>query len=238
MEELSFKLEIFEGPLDLMLSLIAKHKLNIRDIEISILLEQFLLYLDKMQEADIEVAGEFVEMAARLIYIKTAELLPKHEVEELKKELTGRLIEYAVCKAAAERLRRHYVGDSVFVREPLELPVDNTYRNTHDKFELLESYSAVSTRSEKLKNDAKQVLKPIVAQTYVSVFTKVVFVLRRLKNGEQIEVNSLYRGQKRSEQVAVFLALLELSKHGRVEFSQDGDYVTILKRTERVNEAD
>ncbi|MGN0656706.1 MAG: segregation and condensation protein A [Ruminiclostridium sp.] len=238
MEELSFKLEIFEGPLDLMLSLIAKHKLNIRDIEISILLEQFLLYLDKMQEADIEVAGEFVEMAARLIYIKTAELLPKHEVEELKKELTGRLIEYAVCKAAAERLRRHYVGDSVFVREPLELPVDNTYRNTHDKFELLESYSAVSTRSEKLKNDAKQVLKPIVAQTYVSVFTKVMFVLRRLKNGEQIEVNSLYRGQKRSEQVAVFLALLELSKHGRVMFSEDGDYITIQKRTERVNEAD
>ena len=87
MEELSFKLEIFEGPLDLMLSLIAKHKLNIRDIEISILLEQFLLYLDKMQEADIEVAGEVVEMAARLIYIKTAELLPKHEVEELKKGL-------------------------------------------------------------------------------------------------------------------------------------------------------
>ena len=238
MEELSFKLEIFEGPLDLMLSLIAKHKLNIRDIEISILLEQFLLSLDKMQEADIEVAGEFVEMAARLIYIKTAELLPKHEVEELKKELTGRLIEYAVCKAAAERLRRHYVGDSVFVREPLELPVDNTYRNNHDKFELLESYSAVSTRSEKLKNDAKQVLKPIVAQTYVSVFTKVMFVLRRLKNGEQIEVNSLYRGQKRSEQVAVFLALLELSKHGRVMFSEDGDYITIQKRTERVNEAD
>ncbi|MGN0579098.1 MAG: segregation and condensation protein A [Ruminiclostridium sp.] len=238
MEELSFKLEIFEGPLDLMLSLIAKHKLNIRDIEISILLEQFLLYLDKMQEADIEVAGEFVEMAARLIYIKTAELLPKHEVEELKKELTGRLIEYAVCKAAAERLRRHYVGDSVFVREPLELPVDNTYRNTHDKFELLESYSAVSTRSEKLKNDAKQVLKPIVAQTYVSVFTKVMFVLRRLKNGDRIEVNSLYRGQKRSEQVAVFLALLELSKHGRVMFSEDGDYITIQKRTERVNEAD
>ena len=238
MEELSFKLEIFEGPLDLMLSLIAKHKLNIRDIEISILLEQFLLYLDKMQEADIEVAGEFVEMAARLIYIKTAVLLPKHEVEELKKELTGRLIEYAVCKAAAERLRRHYVGDSVFVREPLELPVDNTYRNNHDKFELLESYSAVSTRSEKLKNDAKQVLKPIVAQTYVSVFTKVMFVLRKLKNGEQIEVNSLYRGQKRSEQVAVFLALLELSKHGRVMFSEDGDYITIQKRTERVNEAD
>ncbi|MGN0597856.1 MAG: segregation/condensation protein A, partial [Ruminiclostridium sp.] len=60
MEELSFKLEVFEGPLDLLLSLIAKHKLNIYDIEISVLLEQFLLYLDKMQEADMEVAGEFL----------------------------------------------------------------------------------------------------------------------------------------------------------------------------------
>ncbi len=229
MDELSFKLEIFEGPLDLMLNLIAKHKLNIRDIEISILLEQFLIYLDKMQEADIEVAGEFVEMAARLIYIKTADLLPKHEVEELKKELTGRLIEYAVCKAAAERLKRHFCGDSIFVREPMELPVDNTYRNNHDKYELLESYLGVSTKSEKLKNEAKQVLKPIVAQSYVSVFTKVMFVLRRIKTGESVEVRSLYEGQKRSEQVAVFLALLELSKHGRVSFSENGDRITMTR---------
>lgn len=78
MDELSFKLEIYEGPLDLMLDLIRKHKLNIRDIEISVLLEQFLLYMEKMQEADIELAGEFVEMAAHLIFIKTAALLPKH----------------------------------------------------------------------------------------------------------------------------------------------------------------
>ena len=70
MQELKFKLEVYEGPLDLMLSLIAKHKLNIYDIEISLLLEQFLLYLDRMKQADIEIAGEFLEMAARLIYIK------------------------------------------------------------------------------------------------------------------------------------------------------------------------
>ena len=74
MDELNFKLETFEGPLDLMLTLIAKHKLNIRDIEIAVLLEQFLVYLGKMREADIDVAGEFIEMAAHLIYIKTAEL--------------------------------------------------------------------------------------------------------------------------------------------------------------------
>ena len=71
MQELNFKLEVYEGPLDLMLSLIAKHKLNIYDIEISLLLEQFLLYLDRMKEADIEIAGEFLEMAARRISVYT-----------------------------------------------------------------------------------------------------------------------------------------------------------------------
>ena len=81
MQELKFKLEVYEGPLDLMLSLIAKHKLNIYDIEISLLLEQFLLYLDRMKQADIEIAGEFLEMAARLIYIKSAALVPKLEAE-------------------------------------------------------------------------------------------------------------------------------------------------------------
>lgn len=238
MEELSFKLEVYEGPLDLMLDLIRKHKLNIRDIEISILLEQFLLYLEKMQQADIEVAGEFVEMAAHLILIKTAALLPKHEVEELKKELTGRLIEYALCKAVAERLKRHFVGDLVFVRDPMDIPVDNTYRNLHDKFELVDSYAALSQKGEKLKNEAKQVLKPIVAQTYVSVFTKVMYVLKKIRHGETVEIKALYKGQTRSEQVATFLALLELSKHARVEFSEDGNYLSMMKRKEAENESE
>ena len=87
MEGLNFKLEIFEGPLDLMLSLIQKHKLNIQDIEISVLLDQFMLYLDRMSEADLEIASEFLEMAARLIMIKSAALLPKEEAEQMKKEL-------------------------------------------------------------------------------------------------------------------------------------------------------
>ena len=86
MQELNFKLKVFEGPLDLMLSLIQKHKLNIRDIEISVLLEQFLLYLEQMQEANMEIAGEFMEMAAHLILIKSSALLPKHEAEQLKKD--------------------------------------------------------------------------------------------------------------------------------------------------------
>ena len=124
MEGLNFKLEIFEGPLDLMLSLIQKHKLNIQDIEISILLDQFMLYLDRMSEADLEIASEFLEMAARLIMIKSAALLPKEEAEQMKKELQGALIEYALCKTMAERLRKRFLGDVVFVREPMEIEID------------------------------------------------------------------------------------------------------------------
>lgn len=227
MDELNFKLEIYEGPLDLMLDLIRKHKLNIRDIEISILLEQFLLYLDSMREADMEIAGEFVEMAAHLILMKTASLLPKHELEEMKRELTGRLIEYALCREVAARLRRRFIGDLQFVREPLDLPVDRTYRNTHDKYELLDFFAAVSGRSEQLRREARLALKPLVAQSYVSVFTKIVYVLKRIRGGAPVEIRSLYRGQTRSEQVATFLALLELSKYARVTFSEDGETLRV-----------
>lgn len=221
-----FKLPVFEGPLDLMLTLIQKHKLNIRDIEISVLLEQFLLYLDQMQQADIEVAGEFMEMAAHLILIKSSALLPKHEAEQLKKELEGALIEYAMAKAIAEKLKTQWTGSDIFVREPMNIPIDTEYRRRHDVFEL---YGAVAAMTERIRvakfNSRPLSLKPVVAKSYVSVFTKVVYVLKRISKAEKIEVRALYKGQTRSEQVATFLALLELSKHGRVSFSEDNSYL-------------
>ena len=117
MTELNFKLEKleFEGPLDLMLLLIQKHKLNIQDIEITVLLDQFLLYLERMTEADIEVTAEFLDAAARLVLIKSAALLPHDEAEKMKKELQGALIEYALCKTMAERLKKRWIGDAVYV---------------------------------------------------------------------------------------------------------------------------
>ena len=223
MQELNFKLEVFEGPLDLMLSLIQKHKLNIADIEISVLVEQFLLYLEQMQQADMEIAGEFMETAAHLILIKSTSLLPKHEAEQMKKELEGALIEYALCKAAAEKLKNGYIGGSIFVRSPQDIPVDSTYKLEHDPFELYEALSAMSgrVRINQLRK-APLSLKPITAKSYVSVFTKIVYVLRKLQKGADVRINSLYKGQSRSEQVATFLALLELSKNGHIRFSDDG----------------
>ena len=231
--ELNFKLEVFEGPLDLMLSLIAKHKLNIYDIEISLLLEQFLLYLEQMKQADIEIAGEFMEMAARLIYIKSAALLPKHEAEEMKKELEGVLIEYALCKQIAAKLQESYCGDLVFVRSPVELDEDKSYNNEHDPDELLLAMSNITFKEVIRKTPPS--IKPIVAKSFVTVFTKIVHVLKIVMNGGEVKVKSLYEGQKRSEQVATFLALLELSKNSRIKFSEDNRYLHFVPR-EKIEE--
>ena len=104
MEKLSYRLEAFEGPLDLLLYLIAKNKLNICDIQIVDLVDQYVAQVNAMQEQDMDVASEFLEMAARLVYMKTVSLLPKHEeMDELQRELTGQLLEYQECKRARAR---------------------------------------------------------------------------------------------------------------------------------------
>lgn len=230
MEELSFKLEVFEGPLDLMLSLIQKHKLNIYDIEISVLLEQFMLYLERMTEADLDITSEFLEMAARLILIKSAALLPKEEVEELKKELQGALIEYALCKTMAERLKKRFQGDCIFIRKPVELDIDRSYNKTHQPEELLLAMGAVSDRGRKKASYRPKSIKPIVAKSYVTVFTGIVAVLKALRRQGTVTMDELYREQPRSREVATFLAILELSKQGRIIISEDGNSVRMATR--------
>jgi len=230
MEELSFKLEVFEGPLDLMLSLIQKHKLNIYDIEISLLLEQFMLYLERMTEADLDITSEFLEMAARLILIKSAALLPKEEVEELKKELQGALIEYALCKTMAERLKKRFQGDCIFVRQPVKLDIDRSYNKTHQPEELLLAFGAVSDRGRKKASYRPKSIKPIVAKSYVTVFTGIVAVLKALRRQGTVTMDELYAEQPRSREVATFLAILELSKQGRIIISEDGSSVRMATR--------
>ena len=127
MEKLSYRLEAFEGPLDLLLYLIAKNKLNICDIQIVDLVDQYVAQVNAMQEQDMDVASEFLEMAARLVYMKTVSLLPKHEeMDELQRELTGQLLEYQECKRVAAILSEHFSFNS-FVREPAKIELDYTY---------------------------------------------------------------------------------------------------------------
>lgn len=239
---IEFKLEVFSGPLELMISLISKHKLNIRDIEISILLEQFLAYIEKAGEHDIELAGEFLEAAARLIYIKTSALLPKHEAEKLKAELEGALIEYALCKITAERLREQYVGDIVFTHKPLEQEIDLTYTISHEITELVDALCNVSDRGQLRKLLAQppeeEDVNPALVVDYVSIFSKIIHVLKRVRKKERVEIKPLFVGLERSSKVATFMALLELSSHGRIVFSEDSQYIEMrpLEETHKTSE--
>ena len=236
MEELKFKLEVYEGPLDLMLSLIAKHKLNIYDIEISLLLEQFMLYLDRMKQADIEIAGEFLEMAARLIYIKTVSLLPKpEEAEEIKKELQGTLIEYSACKRAAEKLKAVFCGNDLFVREPVKLKTDSVYKLEHPAGILAETFLNMHIKKFDFRRAGEKKINDVVQQKAVSVISKVVYVIKTLYQCGSVFIENLFDGMTdRSERVATFLAVLELTKSGRIVLNDDNTKIYFKKKGDRI----
>ena len=233
MAQISFKLPVFEGPLDLLLHLIAKHKLNIYDIEISKLLEQYLLYMEQCSQQDYELAGEFLEMAARLIYIKTASLLPSpEEAESIKKELEGALIEYSLCKLAAAELAKRDLGDSIFVRRQMPVQIDPVYRHSHEAEVLRQAYLQIGAKP-KPGNTAPLTdrIQAVVQQRVVSVISKVVYVLRRLYAEGTVRVDTLYEGMTdRSARVATFLAVLELTKTGRTRLSEDNTELSFCRQ--------
>ena len=228
----SFKLDVFEGPLDLLLTLIKEHKLNIYDIEITLLLEQYLEYINNAEYEDYEEASDFLEMAARLIYIKTCSLLPHdEEARQLKKELEGRLIEYSMCKSAANNLKRNFAGGEIFVRQPVKLPVNKEYSRLHKKEELYNAYMGLSAKSRKAKPLRASVFEPIVSKKIVSVTSKIIYVLKKLYKSGEFEMSHLYDGMtEKSEQVATFLAVLELTKSGRIYLNDDNSMIFFNKK--------
>ncbi len=236
--QLNFKLDVFEGPLDLLLHLISKHKLNINDIEISKLLDQYMDAIAEMKMADLEVTSEFLEMAARLVYIKTVSLLPRHEeADDLKKELTGQLLEYQACKAAAARLALQNNGYNIFVRQPEKIPIDKTYTREHMPDELLFAYLDVIGKAKRKLPPPASAFSGIVTKRMVSVTSRIIFVLRKLYNSGKVEYDQFFTTGDRSEMVATFLAMLELIKSKRITISDDNTYV-YFDRTKRAGQAD
>ncbi len=224
MEKLQYKLDVFEGPLDLLLLLIAKNKLNIYDIPISRLLDQYMEQIDLMREADMDVASEFLEMAARLVQIKTASLLPRQEEEEDPRlELTGQLLEYQQCKRAAAALGALARFDSV-VRGAAEIPADLTYHREHDPRELYQALASAWGKGKSLLPPKPENFSALVTRKIVSVASQAVFVLRKLWKRKTMPFAALFAGKSdRSERVAAFLAVLELVKSRRIRVEGDGD---------------
>lgn len=233
--QLNFKLDQFEGPLDLLLTLISKHKMNILDIEIITIINQYLDIIKEAQQQNLDVASDFIDMAARLVYLKSVYLLPKDEEgEKLKAELQGQLIEYSQAKLAAELMKDMFVGDSVFVREPIEIKEDLTYDIIHPVSDLVKAYEILDDKSIRRSPPKQEKFDPIVATPFVSVQAKIFTVLKYLMKTKVASLKSAFDKSKgKSEAIATFMAILELIRAKRISIDEDENMVLSSKDNRR-----
>ena len=228
--EISYKVADFEGPLDLLLHLINRHKLNIHDIPIFELVEQYIEAVRIMQANDeMETASEFVDMASRLIYIKTVSLLPVHEeADELKRELEGELIEYQECKRIAEQFSHMTDGFLYFVKPAENIPVDKTYHGSHEAHEIASAYMYAVGKGKRKLPPPEDSFKPIVQRRIVPVHARISYVMRKLYQKGKMKLHALYYASTdRSELVATFLAILQLARDKKIHIEGDGSNTQI-----------
>lgn len=239
MEAIQYKLDVFEGPMDLLLHLINKHKLNINDIPIFTLVEQYIDYVRQMEEADMEIASDFLDMAARLVYIKTVSLLPVYEeAEQLKKELTGEILEYRDCKILAEKIAENADGFDYFYRDTMKIETKKTYDRLHESEELFRSYIAAVGRGKRKLPPPIEAFTAIVSKKIVSVSSRVSGIFSKLKNNKRRHFIDFFSdASSRSEMVATFLAVLELIKANKLKAKGDSDNME-LEQGEGISEVD
>ncbi len=237
-EELTFHLEDFDGPLELLLALVAKHKMDLHNIPILELIDQYTRPVAADAGADPETASAFIEMAAHLVEMKSFLLLPRSEEgERMKQEFTGQLIEYDQCRRMAALLRAKGEAAPVFVRRPMEMELDNTYALHHAPQMLADYWQALAGRTKTRRVPTQQQFEPLVTAPMVSVTSRVVYILRRMLGGTVAKMEQLFsHSQSRSTNVATFLALLELVRGGRLAPDDRGELTMRRTRPERNKE--
>ena len=220
---ITFHIEDFEGPLDLLLHLVSQNKMNLYDIEIVSLIDQYVSIVNGLAVYQMESASEFIEMAARLVQMKSFFLLPKsEEAERMKQELTGLLVEYSVCKEVAARLRARAEGLFTAVRRPAVIEQDRAYALRHEAALLAQAYDAIQGRSRAKPQPRPEQFEPLTTAPIVSVTSRIIHVLRGLMTGRVGRLRQLFsRDGSRSQAVATFLAVLELVRAGRVSINED-----------------
>lgn len=219
----------FEGPLSLILMLLQKNKIEIRDIKIADILDQYLEYLNRMQQLDLEVASEFVRMAAYLLYLKTKTLLVNDEEEvseldvliETLEQLKARDMLSAVKERSPMLMDAYNIGALFISKSPEQLPSEaHEYQYRHEPIDLLYAlYSAVRESNEKTIPDLAELRGSIPTKITYSVAMKSQQILKRLKL-RNIGLNELYSEcNSKSEIVATFISVLELCSMGSVFIS-------------------
>lgn len=224
--ELVFKTEVYEGPLDLLLALIAKNKMNIADIKIAVIFDQYMEYVENMDVDDMESAGEFIRMASELMLIKSRMLLPKED-EDPREELVRTLMEYKTAKEAAMRLgelESEFIGR--FEKDSMEVVIDKTKLDDMD----ISILSGAMTKLLMTMREIREIervkpiesINPIIKKKIVPVPSRIMHIMRYMYKKNDVAFEELFDDvTSRSGIVATFYAVLELLKSGRVELLRD-----------------
>ena len=219
----AIKIENFEGPLDLLCHLIDKNKMNIYDIKISEIADQYIEYINEMEQLNLEITSEFLIMASTLLYIKSKGLLPSQaeaEEELTEEQLIQRIIEYKKYKEITSKFRANYEEFSkrfFKISEVIELPKQKLELE-YSKEMLPDIYRLIIERNnEKINQNAKNIEKIAIVETY-TVASKVKEMFKELIKKPKFIFNKLYSISKcnKQEVVTAFTGLLELSRRNKV----------------------
>ena len=227
MEQLTYKLEIYEGPLDLLLDLIDKNKIDIMNIPISLICDQYMAYIEQARAMDLELAGEFIVMASELLYIKSKMLLPRVEPDEEdpRASLAEALLIYKKAKEAAELLAPMYSSYSGRTeKEEDEVKTPNEVPEGLSPELLKKALSVVSIRLHELEAAHSRNLSPLVKGEVVPVSDKIHEIVHSLKKKPTTLLHVMRSASSRSALIATFMALLELIKERTILlYEEDND---------------
>lgn len=242
------EMEDFTGPLDLILHLLSKNKMEIKDIQIALILDQYIEWMNLRKEMDLEVASEFITMAAHLVYIKTKMLLSiqneeaASEMEQLIASLEERQRHesYNQIKQIIPLLDRQYkIGRDYLTRYPEHLPKDHTYRYFHQPIDLQNAMISVIDRTGDTQVPSVHAFDGIVGHEPYPVQNKIKEVLSSVLKAGITRFRALFSGNRsRSEIVATFLAVLELCRNHRIYLAGTADDCTVTGTDESSDLAD
>jgi len=222
----------FDGPLSLILMLLQKNKIEIRDISISDILDQYLAYLDEMQSLDLEIASEFVQMASHLLYIKTKTLLSGEDEEVSELELLMASLEQLKCKdifSAVQKItpelkKASELGLLYYAKMPEPLPDSaKEYKYKHEPVDLLKALYSVYSRGGKTPANEESISNAIPHRIVFSVRDKGRQIVELLRSCD-LKLGEIYKTcHSRSELVATFVAVLELCSMGSISIKHEGE---------------
>ena len=231
----AIKIDNFEGPLDLLCHLIDKNKMDIYDIKINEIADQYIEYLNHMEEMNLDIASEFVIMASTLIYLKSKSLLPKQDVEEeelTEEELIQRIIEYKKYKEIIKKLKVNYEENSKIylgMKENIELPKQEIEKE-YEKDLIPNLYkSLLQKNEEKINKNAENIEKIAITDNY-TVTSKVKEMFKVLIKNNKFVFNKLFsiKEHNKQEVVTAFSGLLEMSKRDKVNTTQEDLFKDII----------